>query len=178
MSEATKSRTPVDVLVAEHEIIVRNLMELERIMDLVRAARSLDDIKGHIGRLKAISKLLLDTEPHHQREEQSIFPRLERAGIEGPPRVMRMEHTELRARKHRLADLLAEGEKMDFKKWAAEIVEAGDYIVENLVAHIHKEDTVLYPMAVRVFSPEEWVAVQQECDRIGYTPFTPGMPRE
>ncbi|MDO8491755.1 MAG: hemerythrin domain-containing protein, partial [Dehalococcoidia bacterium] len=119
-----------------------------------------------------------DTESHHQREEQALFPRLEKAGVTGPPRVMRLEHEELRARKHRLAELLLEVEEMDFKKWSAGVIEAGDYIAESLAAHIGKEDNVLYPMAMRVFQPEEWAKVQQEFDRIGYCPFTPKAVRK
>ena len=165
---------PIETLMEEHKIIVGNLEELGRIVARVGAVRSAKELKEDIGRLKAISKLLLDTEPHHQREERVLFPRLEQMGIAGPPRVMIAEHVELRARKHKLAELLGEVDEMDFKKWAAGIIEAGDYIVQNLESHIHKEDTVLYPMAVRVFPPGEWATVSREFDEIGYCPFTPG----
>jgi DUF438 domain-containing protein len=50
--------------------------------------------------LEGIAAHLLGAEPHHQREEQVLFAELENRGLFGQPRVMRMEHEDLRIRKH------------------------------------------------------------------------------
>ena len=46
-----------------------------------------------------IAKHLLGAKAHRQREEQVLFPELEKRGVFGPPQVMRMEHEDLRNQK-------------------------------------------------------------------------------
>jgi hemerythrin-like domain-containing protein len=45
---------------------------------------------------------------HHQREEDVLFPELEKRGMYGPPMAMREEHKQLRPRKRELKKLAVE----------------------------------------------------------------------
>lgn len=166
------STHPVGILMDEHRIILRNLDELRRLVGQVGIAKSFDDIGEHLTRLKVIAHLLLDTESHHKREEEALFPRLERRGVTGPPRIMRLEHEELRAAKRRLAELSEIAEKVGFATFAQELKEVGNYISMALADHIFKEDNILYPTALQTLEPQEWSSVIQEFDRIGYCSFT------
>jgi len=173
--EATTSlQHPVGIFMAEHQIILQNLTELAEIVYQVGKAKSYAELKPQTLRLKEISTLLLETESHHQREEQVLFPRLEKRGITGPPQVMRAEHVELRARKHRLADLLQAIDSTPFPEFVKGVQEAGGYLAGTLRAHIYKEDNILYPTALRFLSPAEWQEVITEFAAIGYCNFTPG----
>lgn len=96
---------PIGILMAEHKIILEKLNELRRIVGQTAATRGFDELGDRLHRLKEIACLLLDTESHHQREEEALFPRVERHGVTGPPRIMRLEHEELRAKKARLGEL-------------------------------------------------------------------------
>ncbi|MDP2954374.1 MAG: hemerythrin domain-containing protein [Chloroflexota bacterium] len=168
------STHPVSILMREHEIILGNLRELRDIAAQVKSARGFEELGGQLERLKAIARLLLDTESHHKREEEAIFPRMEQHGMMGPPQVMRMEHEELRARKRTLAGLVEQPGSTGFAEFAVPVSEVGDYIASALTDHIFKEDNILYPMALEALEPEEWDKVREEFDQIGYCPFTPG----
>lgn len=167
------SSHPIGILSGEHQIILRRLEELHEIAGKVREARGFSDIPGQVERLRAIALLLLDTEYHHKREEEALFPRLERHGVTGPPRIMRLEHEDLRAQKKRLAQLLEQAGKIDYPEFAAGVGEVGSYLASTLGDHIFKEDNILYPTALDTLDPEEWSELLKEFDRIGYCSFTP-----
>lgn len=164
---------PVGVLMEEHKIILRNLEELRRVVDQVEAASGFGDIEAQVERLKGITHLLLDTESHHEREEKVLFPRLERHGVTGPPRIMRLEHEELRAGKRRLAELVEQAGSTSFSEFAGKLNEAGGYIADELSNHIFKEDNILYPTALETLEAQEWSEVFEDFEQIGYCCFTP-----
>jgi DUF438 domain-containing protein len=165
---------PIAILVSEHKVILKNLDDLQRIIDILHMAKGYDDIEHEIKRLVEIADFLLNTESHHQREEQVLFPRLERHGVTGPPRIMRIEHEELRARKQKLAQVVKAARTMEFADFVKGVQEAGGYLTANLRGHIFKEDNILYPTALETLSNEEWHEVLAEFDRLGYCSFTPG----
>jgi hypothetical protein len=169
---------PVGIFDAEHKIVLKNLTDLQGILYRLTRAKTYDDISGDVKQLGEIASLLLETESHHKREEEALFPRLEKHGVEGPPRVMRMEHDELRLRKRRLAELVKQAGKIDFKEFVSGVQEAGGYITVHLRGHIYKEDTILYPKALETLGQEEWQEIEKEFDRIGYCPFTPGKEKK
>lgn len=165
---------PIAILVSEHKIILKNLDDLQRIIDILVMERGYDDIEHEVRRLVEIADLLLNTESHHQREEQVLFPRLEKHGITGPPRIMKIEHEELRARKRKIAQIVKSPRSMTLADFIEGVQEAGGYLTSNLRAHIFKEDNILYPTALETLDKEEWHEVLAEFDRLGYCNFTPG----
>ena len=164
---------PIGILMDEHRIILQNLEELREIAGRVRTAADLSEIEGQLAHLKAIAHLLLDTESHHRREEEALFPRLESHGVTGPPRIMRLEHEELRARKRRLAELVEQAGSTSYAELAKELADVGSYLANTLQDHIYKEDNILYPTALSTLEPEEWREVLKEFEGIGYCCFTP-----
>lgn len=134
--------------------------------------RGFGDIGDQLNRLKAIAHLLLDTESHHKREE-ALFPRLERHGVAGSPRIMRLEHEELRAKKRRLAELVEGAGSMGFTEFARELSEVGNYIAGALTDHMSKEDNILW-CRLADSRTEEWSQVLEGFEMIGYCCFTPG----
>ena len=166
---------PITILVSEHKVILKNLDDLQRIIDILHMAKGYDDIEHEIKLLVEIADFLLNTESHHQREEQVLFPRLERHGVTGPPRIMTIEHEELRARKRKLAQVVKAARTMEFADFVKGVQEAGGYLTANLRGHIFKEDNILYPTALETLSDGEWHEVLAEFDRLGYCNFTPGQ---
>lgn len=164
---------PVRILMEEHKIILQNLDELRRIASAVETAQEFGDFKDQLAHLKEITHLLLETESHHQREEESLFPRLEKRGVTGPPQIMRLEHEELRAKKRALGELVERAGNGNFREFAQELRGVGGYIADNLRDHIYKEDNILYPTALDTLEPEEWSEMLAEFERIGYCYFTP-----
>jgi hemerythrin-like domain-containing protein len=94
---------------------------------------------------------------HHGKEEEHLFPALERAGIpreRGPIGVMLFEHDQGR----RIAAQLRKG----FEGYRAKEKDAGERISKSsreygalLTTHIEKENRVLFPMAEGRIGPDE-----------------------
>ena len=103
-----------------------------------------------------------------------MFPRLEAAGVTGPPRIMRMEHEDLRAHKHELQELISGVGEMDFSRFKEELRRIANFLVYHLRDHIYKENYILYPTAVQMIDDDEvWDELHREADAIGYCCFTP-----
>ena len=154
---------PIKTLIMEHDEVLKSLEQLENIRDEIKEGMSADVQESLIHH----AEHLVEAEKHHTREEDAIFPRMERLGITGPTRIMRREHEDMWPKKKRLLELAKDPDGHE-----VEIRELIDYLVFNLRDHIFKENNILYPSALNEL--EEWDTVKNECDEIGYCCFTPG----
>lgn len=166
---------PISILEAEHEIILDNLKTLEETVKRIESSVSPEQLGEELERIRPVATLLLEAEKHHQREEEALFPRLEERGITGPPTVMRMEHEDLRASKKELKKLLDEYDASRRDYLVERISVLGSSIVSTLRDHIYKENNILYPLALKAISGEEWGRIKRDFDTIGYCCFTPGV---
>ncbi|MFW6048276.1 MAG: DUF438 domain-containing protein [Candidatus Natronoplasma sp.] len=162
MRDSLKERHPLRTLVLEHEEILRFLDQLEEFKK-GWGDRLTEEKKKELER---VARHLVETEKHHEREEKTIFPRMRDNGVTGPPRIMELEHDDLRPKKKKLLELSKEPEKNKER-----IIELIDYIGLNLRDHIFKENNILYPSALEEL--ENWDLIEKECDDIGYCCFTP-----
>ena len=174
---------PVRTLMEEHQAILAALNSLEQLCRRLEEAPSWQAARGKLYGLRQAVAFLEEAESHHRREEEVIFPRLERLGILEPPALMREDHQRFHRRKQRLAALAEQAapaeqaagppDGLDFGLWRCELVDHGQQLVRELASHILKEDNVLYRAAMQAFSGEDWEQVKQESDAIGYCHFTP-----
>jgi len=174
----------LDTLYKEHAEILGFLDKLDGLAARLEGKSSRDPLDPDNALLVHLAEHLVGAEKHHLREEQVLFPELERRGVDGPPRIMRLEHDQLRPAKRRLLELArqlaGEGGKgaEDQAALAAlrrEIVRVARFIIFNLRDHIFKEDNILYPTALQTITdPGLWEDMRQRCDRVGYCCFTPG----
>lgn len=162
----------IHTLMAEHDRILGFLEELGRINKTLQKVGSLDKAKKGSKELLDIVKHLIEAEPHHQREEEVLFPELEKRGILGPPEMMRMEHKELRSKKEELLKIVQSRNKTNFNiKTLDKVI---NFIISTLEEHIYKENNILYPMALELIEEKDiWDKMKTECDKIGYCCFTP-----
>lgn len=166
----------LDTLIAEHEKIKEFLTQLEEINFKIQKLKAPDEDKVLTSMLVIIAENLLDAENHHKREEDVLFPEMEKRNITGPTRIMRMEHDELRARKRILKETAVNIDKMEFGAYKERVDEAAKYIVFNLRDHIYKENYILYPTALDAIQDNElWKDMKNRCDKIGYCGFTPAF---
>ncbi|MBI2847706.1 MAG: DUF438 domain-containing protein [Chloroflexi bacterium] len=169
-----KAPHPIHTLMEEHKRIVQDLKDLSELTKDIANTNDYDSFDSYREKLTGISHHLVEAEKHHQREEETLFPRLEKHDVVEPPAIMKMDHVDLRPRKQELHRLASDtSREVPFPKYKAHIVELGEYIAKELESHIFKEDNILYQIALQVFTPEEWESVKRECDKIGYCCFTP-----
>lgn len=164
----------IDTLQKEHEIILSFLDKLEAVNQKIQAMETFKSGGKEWTELKHITEHLIGAEPHHQREEQILFPELEKRGVFGPPQVMLQEHEELRKHKHELERLGQEIGMRDFNDFKKQLNANVKFLIFNLRDHIFKENNILYPTALEVISEHEaWHAMKEKADKIGYCCFTP-----
>jgi uncharacterized protein (DUF2249 family)/hemerythrin-like domain-containing protein len=164
---------PVNTFMEEHQVILDKLSELGAIVDRLERVSSPADLQGELAALREVAQHLVEAESHHQREEQVLFPILERHDIVEPPSIMAMDHVEFRKRKQELYQLSQNPEAYSFEALKEKVVALGTYLTRELEGHIFKEDNILYQIALQVLSTEEWEQVKRGCDEIGYCCFTP-----
>lgn len=141
-------------LILEHKGIKLMLDVLSEICDRLEANEKIDP--SDLVLILEFLQVFAD-KCHHGKEEDLLFPLLEKKGIlkeHGPIGMMLTEHDKGRS--------LIRGLKENIQKYGKGDIEARNGIVENsrqyidlLGAHIDKEDNILYPMANETLSPKE-----------------------
>lgn len=149
---------PVRILMEEHSAMV-NIAGM-----LVNASR-----EGDWEKIQELAEKLRSSETHYLREENVLFPYLEKYGIKEPPAVMWMEHDRIRELKKRLYELVESKDESSIE----ELQNLSVMLSEMLSSHFFKENNVLFPMAIKVLSEQEWYMARKEFDDLGYCEFTP-----
>lgn len=164
---------PISVFMEEHNAILKYVEELRGIIDTVTKAASFDDVAEEMRRLEHVAEHLMEVEKHNVREENVLFPYLDKHGISEPPAVMWAEHTELKEKKKQLLKLSQTRDRLGFRDFVKELIEVGGYIAETLSSHVYKENNILYPAALQTINGDEWREIREQCDELGYCCFTP-----
>ncbi len=148
MSNCAGSDKPSAVLKAEHQVILRVVGVLQR---LVARARSGDGFEAEsFARCVEFARFFADA-CHHAKEEDLLFPAMESRGIpkeDGPIACMLHEHTLARALTKEMADGLESAVEDSVLRAAM------DY-VELLTNHIYKEDNILFDMGDQVLTADD-----------------------
>ena len=160
---------PLYILYTEHSRL------LEFAQNLVESATKLIDAPTPdvFARLQQLVSFFKESSVHYLREENVIFPVLEKYGVTQPPKIMWMEHDNIRAIEKNIyetADLLAKNVTMELSQ---KLQMLSIQLSETLVDHFYKENNILFPTSYKFFNDDDWELVKQEFDAIGYTTFSP-----
>ncbi|MEN3008138.1 DUF438 domain-containing protein [Pseudothermotoga sp.] len=142
---------PINFFKQENEYIKKLL---EQIGASVRE-KNKEKLKGLLEELKGI-------EVHYQRKEQVLFPYLEKHGFTGPSKVMWGKHNDIRTM---LKKALEELDRLDFEEYVQKYLNP---LIEEVDGMIFKEENILFPTALELLKPEEWVSVLRESKNVGY----------
>ncbi|MGM0499256.1 MAG: DUF438 domain-containing protein [Bacillota bacterium] len=164
---------PLSTLVSEHEEILKILDRLDEVNSEIQQLEEFDAENPLFEELKEIGAKLLDTEKHHTREEETLFPEVDKSGVTGPTRIMRMEHDDLWPHKEEIMKLAENAAEMKFDRFKEELKMHSEYVVVTLRDHIFKENNILYPTAKDVIEESKWEEIKAKSDQIGYCSFTP-----
>ena len=165
----------VRIILAEHEMILCFLADLEELNDDVQQLKYCSPTSIEIRKLVHIVSHLVAAGEHEYREAECIFPELERHGYYGPPEIIKTEQTGLETCKRQLIELAKSAsavEKIDFEKFKLRLDAAVKFIVPTLRQEIYTEDNILYPVAIEVITSKAvWDKIKANCDQIGYCGF-------
>jgi uncharacterized protein len=165
---------PIHILMEEHKMLETYAGEL------VKAAKEIKEAGGYLAAEPAMKQYrhLVEhfkrSESHYVREENVLFPHLEKKGITKPPAFMWEQHNQIRDLEKVLYSLT---EDMPFHEFSAQLMQIATTLAEMLANHFDKENEVLFPAALRVIDEKEWPGIRQEFDELGYCCFTPDKAR-
>lgn len=168
----TEIEVPADHPIArfqkDHRLILAMMDDLRNTLRKVRKKGSFNDAREELDRAKILIERLLDAENHNVRQENTLFPLLERHGLEQPPAIMWMEHTEMKEDKKKARMLMEQAGKTDFATLLDLLEGTALRLLEKFASHTLKEKNILYAAALDVLSGEEWNDIREECDNLGY----------
>jgi DUF438 domain-containing protein len=168
---------PIHILMEEHKIISQSAEELKNVAQRITEAKDTASIRTGLEQLGHIVEHLKDAESHHIREENVLFPYLEKHGITQPPAIMWMEHDEIRKQKKRLYALAEKCQAVSYADFPRELDEVATSLAQLIPSHVYKENQILYPTALKVITPNEWKDIRKQFDDLGYCCFTPESAR-
>ncbi len=164
---------PISILTEEHKILLQLSKKLNTIVNRIQEESHVGDVADEAKQLKHIVEELLDAEKHYLREENVLFPFLEKHGITEPPAVMWIEHNQIRDTKKQLYSIVKNYSAISFQDFRKQLGETAKSLGNILPSHFFKENNILFPTALRVVTDEEWKDIRKEFDEIGYCCFTP-----
>ena len=162
----------IKTMVQEHEQILGVLDDLTQVSNKLSDTDPVQ-VEKLMSKCNQLAVKLIMAEPHHKREEDVLFIEMEKHGIIGPTQVMRSEHDEMRKLKHQLKEKTASNDTTWNLK-VSDITWLIDQLCNTLRSHIEKENTILYPLALRAITDDlTWKEMKLKCDQIGYCCFCP-----
>jgi len=161
----------IRTLMEENQATREHIARLRQLNSVLQGMDEEDEKTFELNSLEAVAANLLEVKLHHQREEQVLFPEMEKRGISAPLVTMRMEHLELQVLEHAF-EALSHARIMDYSLLQSQVKQLVDSLLYDLEKHIFKEDYLLYPHALEVILAEEvWARMKDDCEAIGNCRF-------
>jgi hemerythrin-like domain-containing protein len=156
---------PTEELKKEHEAIKLMIRIMGSVSARLESGKEVDP--NHLESILEFIKVFAD-KCHHAKEEDLLFPAMEKAGIPregGPVGVMLLEHDEGRGFVKAMGDGIALYTKGDLSAGSKIAENARNYMV-LLSQHIDKEDNILYPMADMRIPEADQTELEKEFEKV------------
>ncbi len=168
---------PIHILMEEHKILLEFAEELKENAKKMKGVKAPDSARDMMTPLNRIAEYLKESESHYLREENVLFPYLEKHGITQPPAMMWAEHDQIRKIKKDIYSILDARGSIASQDFVDQLQEATDFLAEMLSNHFYKENNILFPTALKVIEENEWKEIRAQFDELGYPSFTPESAR-
>jgi len=170
MDESGANEMPSAILKAEHEVILRAIDVLERLVGVFESGGVFE--RESFAMCVEFFRCFADA-CHHAKEEDLLFPALESRGIPregGPIGVMLSEHQQARRLTREMGEALESVERDD-RDGRARFVEAARGYMRLLTDHIYKENNVLFMMGDRVMTDDDQTTLCAKFCEVGCRSF-------
>jgi len=168
---------PIRILMEEHAALIRAIHTAKELAASLKHEEDAAKIDESVERMHNIAEHLLGAENHYVREENVLFPYIEKHGITGPTAAMWIEHEAIRDAKKNYRALFDDHDTFDITAFSDKVGEVSEYLQNMLANHFYKENNVLFQMALQHIQESEWPEIRSEFDELGYCCFTPEMPK-
>jgi len=163
---------PIHVLVKEHEFLQDSVVNFKLLSDKINEKKNFSEALPLIIKIQEYIDNFDKIELYFQKEENVLFPVLEKHGIEKPPMVMWKEHDVFRELRKNLKELKNKRDE-NFETFKEKLWKISTGMVDLILNHIHKEHFVLFPSALQAIDEDEWKVIRDEFDKIGYCCYNP-----
>lgn len=151
---------PVHTYREENKVARRISKRLQKLMRSVPRGKEIEEFEKELEQLKKI-------EIHYQRKENQLFPYLESVDFTGPSKVMWGKHDEIRVQ---LRDFESAYRANNWERFKA----AGPAVLRAVRRMIFMEEKILFPVALKKLSDEQWAEIRKGEAEIGYAWIQPG----
>jgi len=167
---------PIHTLMSEHVILMEYANELDNLIGSI--SEGVREPKPEfLVRIRELIAFLAESESHYQREENSLFAILEKHGLTGPPQAMWSMHQDIHKLEKEIFDLNSESDA-ELSNNIGKMKDIASALAEHIADHFHKENNIIFPASMRMFSEKDWDIVVQDFDDIGYCSYTPKPQRK
>ncbi len=167
---------PVNILMSEHKKMIEFSDDLHEVIQDLKKVKGFPFAANLLAKVQDIVHHLKEAEKHYLREENVLFPYLEKHGVVQPPKIMWMDHDQIRTVKKRIVELVEDRPITDYNLFIEELEKATISLAELQNSHFTKENKILFPTGLQVINGDEWNEIRKEFDEIGYCCFTPKVP--
>lgn len=170
MKPVVEKGHPIHTLMTEHALLMGYANELLAITVALSKGEE-ETIDVHLDRIRQLIQFFIESESHYQREENALFPVIEKHGLTGPPSAMWSEHQEIHALEKSLFALDSQNND-ELNNRIGKISQISQSLANMLASHFNKENSVLFPASLRMLTEDEWDVVAQDFDDIGYCSYS------
>ncbi|MFW9909492.1 MAG: DUF438 domain-containing protein [Candidatus Thorarchaeota archaeon] len=170
MKPVVEKGHPIHTLMTEHALLMGYANELFAITVALSKGEE-ETIDVHLDRIRQLIQFFIESESHYQREENALFPVIEKHGLTGPPSAMWSEHQEIHALEKSLFALDSQNND-ELNNRIGKISQISQSLANMLASHFNKENSVLFPASLRMLTEDEWDVVAQDFDDIGYCSYS------
>ena len=157
------------LIIAEHDILRCYLADLEQAAQNIYESNELTDTCTDFRKLCHIVEHLDAMSEHIEREEDVIFPVLQKHGWDSLCRAAHNDHVYIRISIGDLISLITSFDKEKTRQFKVKLNSIVKYLCPILKEHIFQEDNILYPIAIKVIKDKSvWDKIKGVCDEIGY----------
>lgn len=166
---------PVWIFKQENLALQAGLHRIQRLLDALEAAESQgqDLDPGLLRGLTRQYQLLDQFQRHYRRKEELFFPIMESYGHDAPPKVMWGVDDQIRdlfgLAKEALKGLVDQTGDAS----VAQVLATYQAFVQEFKDMIFKEEAILIPLLLSLFSEDDWLAIAKDSPEFGYSIIQP-----
>lgn len=166
---------PVWIFKQENLALQAGLHRIQRLLDALESAESQgqDLDPGLLRGLTRQYQLLDQFQRHYRRKEELFFPIMESYGHDAPPKVMWGVDDQIRdlfgLAKEELKGLVDQAGDAS----VAQVLATYQAFVQEFKDMIFKEEAILIPLLLSLFSQDDWLAIAKDSPEFGYAIIQP-----
>lgn len=166
---------PVWIFKQENLALQAGLHRIQRLLDALESAESQgqDLDPGLLRGLTRQYQLLDQFQRHYRRKEELFFPIMESYGHDAPPKVMWGVDDQIRdlfaLAKEALKGLVDQAGDAS----VAQVLATYQTFVQEFKDMIFKEEAILIPLLLSLFSEDDWLAIAKDSPEFGYAIIQP-----